>query len=150
MVFRYYLKLNKYIRGLISPSPHKCREYEKFRKDLSELINSTMGLKEDTILFRGEKDVDIESWFVVGEINKFSGFISISFSIRTARNFSKSKNGNPYVIVIKAKARTKGIAIDGTHIGSFNNQKEWLLDENLEYVTQYIDEKNKIIVVKLI
>ena len=147
---RYYLMLNKYIRGLISSSSYKCREYERFRKDLSDLINSTTGLKEDTLLFRGEKDVDVQSRFVVGQSNKFFGFISTSFSIKTARNFSKSKEGNSYVIAIKAKYHTKGIAIDGIHMGSFNNQKEWLLDENLEYITESIDEKNKIIVVKLI
>lgn len=147
---RYYQGLNEYIRGIIIPPFNKIKEYEKFRKDLSELISSTEGLKVNTTLFRGEKEVDIESRFKVGEVNKFSGFIATSFSKKKARNFSKTSFTTGYVIKINAKKNTKGIAINGVHVGSFKNQYEWLLNENSGYITKKIDEKHKIIEIDLI
>ena len=47
---RYYQGLNEYIRGLIRPSFNKINEYEKFRRELSSLIDSTEGLDVNTIL----------------------------------------------------------------------------------------------------
>lgn len=82
---------------MIEPSSsEKINEYENFRKQLSALIESTRGLDVDTILFRGEKEVDIKSRFQVGEVNKFSGFISTSFSLKTAIKFSKSEKGHRF------------------------------------------------------
>lgn len=147
---RYFKPLNEYIRGIINPSIDKIREFEKFRENLSDLIESTNGLEVDTILFRGEKDVDVESRFRVGEENTFSGFVSTSFSIKTAKRFSKSLNNNGYIIKIRAKKNTKGIAINGEEIGSFKNQKEWLLNEDQKYITIDVDEKNRIIEIELL
>lgn len=147
---RYFQRLNEYIRGLISPSFTKIREYEKFRRELSSLIESTRGLYVDTILFRGEIDVNIESRFCIGEENIFSGFIATSFSEKKARNFSRSISNSGYLIKIRAKKYTKGIAINGNEVGMYRGQKEWLLNENQKYITLNIDEKNRIIEIKLL
>lgn len=147
---RYFQGLNEYIRGFIKPSFSKIKEYEKFRRELSSLIESTKGLYMDTILFRGEIDVDIESRFRIGEENIFSGFIATSFSEKKARNFSKSLSNSGYLIKIRAKKNTKGIAINGNEVGRYRGQKEWLLNENQRYMTLNIDEKKKIIEIKLL
>lgn len=147
---RYFRRLNEYIRGLIRPPFKKIDEYEKFRCDLSSLIESTDGLDVDTILFRGEKEVDVESRFRISEENVFSGFISTSFSEKKARNFSKSLFDEGYLIKIWAKKNTKGIAINGDEVGGYRGQMEWLLNENQLYVTLNIDEKKRIIEIKLL
>ena len=147
---RYFQKLNEYIRGLINPPLEKIREYEEFRKDLSAIIESTSELEENTILFRGEKEVDVESRFRVGRINIFSGFISTSFECKTAINFSKTPNNTGFLIIIKAKKNTKGIAINGVEIGSFKHQHEWLLNENQRYITNKVDMENRIIEIELL
>lgn len=140
---RYFRRLNEYIRGLIGPPFKKIEEYEKFRHILSSLIESTDGLDVDTILFRGEKEVDVESRFRIGEVNVFSGFISTSFSENKARNFTKSLFDEGYLIKIRAKKNTKGIAINGNEVGRYRGQKEWLLNENLKYITLNVDEKTE-------
>ena len=147
---RYYQGLNEYIRGLIRPSHNKIKEYENFRKELSQLIESTSGLEENTVLFRGEKEVDVESRFRIGEENVFSGFISTSFSEKKALNFSRTLFEKGYLIKIRAKKGTKGIAINGEEVGSFKNQFEWLLDDNQKYISLNVDEKNKIIEIELL
>ncbi|MEE1150333.1 MAG: ADP-ribosyltransferase, partial [Methanobrevibacter sp.] len=92
----------------------------------------------------------IESRFCIGEENIFSGFIATSFSEKKARNFSRSISNSGYLIKIRAKKYTKGIAINGNEVGMYRGQKEWLLNENQKYITLNIDEKNRIIEIKLL
>ena len=150
----YFKSLNKYIRGSITVSKKQQEVYDKFKLELSFLINSTSGLREDTILFRGEKYVDL-SRFKEGEINSFDGFISSSFDMKVAKNFAKTEGyfgmeENPYVIKIKAKKGTKGIAINGKELGEYTNQREWLLNHGQKYITKNIDYKNRMIEIELI
>ena len=146
--------MNNYIREDINVSLKTQVGYEAFKAKLSTLIKSTEGLKENTILFRGEKDVDL-SRFKEGEINSFNGFISTSFNIKMAERFARVNQNlnmgrNPYIIKIKAPKGTKGVAINGNELGLFDNQMEWLLNHEQKYITKKVDSKNRIIEIELI
>ena len=94
--------------------------------------------------------MDVDSRFRVGEVNSFKGFISTSFLKTVGNKFSKTGNGNSFVIIIKAKKGTKGVAINGKQIGKFGNQFEWLLNDGQKYVTENVDLKNRTILIKLL
>lgn len=64
--------------------------------------------------------------------------------------FSKTGNGNNFIIIIKANRATKGIAINGKQVGKFGDQYEWLLNNGQKYVTESVDLKNKVIIIKLV
>lgn len=150
----YSREVNNYIREDINVSLKTQVGYEAFKAKLSTLIKSTEGLKENTILFRGEKDVDL-SRFKEGEINSFNGFISTSFNIKMAERFARVNQNlnmgrNPYIIKIKAPKGTKGVAINGNELGLFDNQMEWLLNHEQKYITKKVDSKNRIIEIELI
>ena len=75
--------------------------------------------------------------------------------MKVAKNFAKTERyfgmeKNPYVIKIKAKKGTKGIAINGKELGKYEGQKEWLLNHGQKYITKNIDHKNRIIEIELI
>lgn len=145
----YFKKFNEYLRGFYFPSDNeKIKEYEKMKQDLSELIDSTDGLNEPTWLFRGEKDVDL-SRFIEGEEGEFVGFIASSFYKKSAKKFMKSGE-NPYLIKIKAKPGTKGIALDGDKLGIYKNQYEWLLNHGQKYRTLKVDDDERVIEIELI
>lgn len=147
---RYYKDLNRYIRGYIFPAEIQKKQYDSFKRLLSDIIEESDGLIENTILFRGEKDVDVKSRFVVGELNTFVGFISTSFLKDVGERFLKSNRGNSFLLVIKANKGTKGIAINGKQLGKFANQYELLLNDGQKYVTEYIDFENNIIIIRLV
>lgn len=65
-------------------------------------------------------------------------------------NSVKHYNNPNYLIVIKAKKKTKGIAIDGGNMGKYRNQTEWLLNTKTKYITKNIDRYNKRILIELI
>lgn len=120
------------------------------KKKLSKLIDSSEGLEDDVILYRGETNVDL-SRFEIGKLNEFKGFISTSFSKKVGLKFSNfSENDYDYIIKIKAKRKTKGITINGKEIGSYDYQSEWLLNNNTKYITKKIDIDNKMIYIDLI
>ena len=64
--------------------------------------------------------------------------------------FSKTGNGNNFIIIIKANRGTKGIAINGKQVGKFGDQYGWLLNNGQKYVTESVDLKNKVIIIKLV
>lgn len=145
----YYRNINKYIMGLVNSKTDRLIEFMLFKQRLSNLIDSTEGLIEDTVLFRWENDEDILNRFEIGKINKFVGFISTSFYNGVGEMFSMKNNGG-YLIIINAGKGTKGIAIDGVNIGKFKHQYEWLLNDGTEYITREIDYKKRIIKIDLI
>ncbi|MBR6023795.1 MAG: hypothetical protein IK044_02370 [Methanobrevibacter sp.] len=116
--FKYYRSLNMFLRSLIRVPKKKEEEFKDFSDKLSKLIESSKGLEDNVILFRGEIDVDLNR-FKLNQINQFMGFASTSFSKKVALKFTKSLNNDSnYLIVIKAKKKTKGIAIDGGYLGN--------------------------------
>ena len=52
--------------------------------------------------------------------------------------------------MIKAKRKTKGIAIDGGNLGKYIDQHEWLLNTKTKYITKNIDRYNRRILIELI
>lgn len=147
---KYYRPLNMFLRSLIRVPKKKEDEFNDFSEKLSELIESSKGLEDNVILYRGEINVDLNR-FKINQINQFIGFTSTSFSKKVALKFTKSiDNNSNYLIVIKAKKKTKGIAIDGGYLGKYRNQVEWLLNRKTKYITKNIDKDNKRIYIELI
>ena len=147
---KYYRSLNMYLRSSITVPKKKEEEFKDFSEKLSKLIESSKGLEDDVILYRGEINVDLNR-FKIDQINEFNGFTSTSFSKNVALKFTKGLDNNPnYLIVIKVKKKTKGIAIDGGNMGKYRNQTEWLLNTKTKYITKNIDRYNRRILIELI
>lgn len=147
---KYYRPLNMVLRSIIKVPEEKEEELKEFTDKLSNLIESSKGLEDDVLLFRGEINVDLNR-FKINETNQFIGFTSTSFSRRVGKKFTINPNDkNNYLIVIKAKRKTKGIAIDGEKLGDYDNQSEWLLNTKTKYRTNNIDIENNIIYIELI
>ena len=148
--FKYYRPLNMVLRSLIKVSKKKEDEYNDFTYKLSKLIESSKGLEDNVILYRGELNVDLNR-FKINQINEFIGFTSTSFSKKVGLKFTKIKNNeNRYLICIKAKMNTKGISINGYELGKYKDQCEWLLNTKTKYITKGIDKNNKIIYIELL
>ncbi|MCR5026169.1 MAG: ADP-ribosyltransferase [Methanobrevibacter sp.] len=145
---KFFKKFNEYLRGEYIPSNKKIKRYERIKNILSELIESTDGLMEPTLLFRGEKDVDL-SRFIENEVKSFKGFIGSSFSRDVGKKFMNGGK-NPYLIIIRADIGVKGIAIDGKHLGIYANQYEWLLNNGQKYRTIKVDKQKRIIIIELV
>lgn len=118
---KYYRSLNLVLRSIIKVPKEKKQEYEEFEDKLSNLIDSTEGLEDDVILYKGETKVNLNR-FKIGEINEFIGFTSTSFSKTVGLKFKVNDEENNYLIIIKAKRKTKGISIDGKKLGIYKNQ----------------------------
>ena len=144
----FFKKFNEYLRGEHFPPNKQKKRYEKIKKILSQLIESSEGLIEPTLLFRGEKNVDL-SRFIEGKPGSFKGFIGSSFSRDVGKDFMNGGK-NPYLIIIRANVGVKGIAIDGNKLGRFKNQYEWLLNHEQKYRTLCVDPQNREIEIELL
>ncbi len=145
----FHKNVNNYIRGKRFNKLYN-QIFEGFIYELSKIINNADGLRQKTILFRGERNVDL-SRYELGKIKSFKGFISTSFEKHTATKFAKlNKSKKNFIIKIVAKKGVKGVAINGKEIGEFPDQNEWLLNNGQKYITKSIDFDNQIIEIELI
>ena len=52
---QYHVSLNRYLRGFYIPSPEELKDFDRYHRILSLLINESSGLNENTLLFREKR-----------------------------------------------------------------------------------------------
>ncbi len=126
-------------------------DMDNIEKELSDAINRTSGLKQDTVLFHGGI---FDPSKMVGDKIKFNGYLSCSFQESIAENFHNDDvpSTRNYTFRILAKEGTKGVcANDKSHGGSLTNyteEHEFLLDKGLEFDIVDIDYDNQVVTIR--
>ena len=123
-------------------------------KHLSNVINSSKGLVEDTVLYRnGRFDVSL----IVGDRIKFKGYTSTSFQKHVAEDWDDTMEIDEnlgsinYVYKILAPKGTKGICANDKkyELTTYPEEHEYLLGKDLEATIVDVDSENHIVTIAL-
>lgn len=131
-------------------------EVKKHVDDLVDLIDNMPKekcLREDTLLFRGVSESNIDlSKYVPGEKREFRTLTSTSYDVDVAddfANYTSGDGGGGWILKIHAPKGTRGIGLNDD-ISEAPGEKEYLLSPNQRYITHSVDKENKIIEIELI
>lgn len=156
-----HMPMNDYLKGVndidLMGEFKSVSHLKKYVDDLIELIDTmpkNKCLKEDTLLFRGVTDKDIDlSMFVEGKTGKLKTFTSTSYDADTAADtfamYTDRDGAQGWLLKIHAPKGTKGVAIN-EDVTWASEEFEYLLSPNQKYVTHKVDKEFKIIEIELI